>query len=257
MTRDRAQRKQSASLTIDGQEIPLTLRLNRRARRFIVRVDPATREVIVVSPSKRSTKIAVDFAREQTKWIAEQLASMPAPIPFLPDNIIPYRGVPHIIRHDALARRGVWQQPAPSFAGPLPEICVSGGADHVSRRVRDWLRKEARAQLAAHCLDHARALDLGSSRISVRDTKSRWGSCSPTGDLSFSWRLILAPAFVLDYVAAHETAHRVHMNHSAAFWRVVERLVPRRQDEYDWLNEYGNDLHRFGANMPEYLSQES
>ena len=255
MTRDRTQHKQTASLTIDGREVPLTVRLNPRARRFIVRVDPATREVIVVSPSKRSTQIAVDFAREQSRWIADQLASMPAPIPFLPGNIIPYQGASHIIRHEALARRGVWRQPAPSFTSRLPEICVSGGPAHVSRRVRDWLRKQARSQLAARCLDHSRAFDLGPSRISLRDTKTRWGSCSPTGALSFSWRLILAPAFVLDYVAAHETAHRIHMNHSTAFWRVVERLAPRRQDADEWLDIYGNDLHRFGADIPQYVSE--
>ena len=90
------------------------------------------------------------------------------------------------------------------------------------------------------------ALGVKVKRLSIRDQSSRWGSCTSAGSLSFSWRLILAPPYVLDYLAAHEVAHLVEMNHSARFWRVVGRVCGHVERAKTWLDTHGNDLHRYG-----------
>ena len=126
-------------------------------------------------------------------------------------------------------------------------ICVAGDAPHVSRRAGDFLKREAKRDLEAACRRYAEAAGVKIKRITVRDQSSRWGSCSTTGVLSFSWRLILAPPFVLDYLAAHEVAHLVEMNHSRRFWRLVERLCPGMQRAKAWLDAHGTDLHRYGT----------
>ena len=118
--------------------------------------------------------------------------------------------------------------------------------EHIDRRVHDFLKREARRDLHKAALAYAEALGVRVKRLSIRDQSSRWGSCTSAGSLSFSWRLILAPPFVLDYLAAHEVAHLVEMNHSSRFWRVVARVCPSVERAKRWLDTYGNDLHRYG-----------
>lgn len=227
------------AVMIGGRTVPLTLRLNRRARRLILKVDVTTGEVVAVAPSERLLRTAPAFAARHAGWISRKLAEVPERICFAPDTVIPLRGVPAPIRHTPHARRGVW------FDGGANEICVSGRAEHVGRRVADWLKRQARADLTARALIHAAAIGLRPLRITVRDTKSRWGSCSQDGALSFSWRLILAPAAVLDYVAAHETVHLKHMNHGPDFWALLHLLVPDTDRCEAWLREEGPQLHRY------------
>jgi predicted metal-dependent hydrolase len=124
---------------------------------------------------------------------------------------------------------------------------VAGEAPHVARRVRDYLKREAKRELEAASRRYAEQLDVKIKRVSVRDQASRWGSCSTTGMLSYSWRLILAPPFVLDYLAAHEVAHLVEMNHSRSFWRIVGRICPNTARAKTWLDSHGADLHRYGV----------
>jgi predicted metal-dependent hydrolase len=123
---------------------------------------------------------------------------------------------------------------------------VAGAEPHVPRRVRDYLKREAKADLEIASKRAAGVLGVSLKRVSIRDQSSRWGSCSTTGVLSYSWRLILAPPFVLDYLAAHEVAHLVEMNHSRAFWRVVARICPDMDRAKTWLDAHGTALHRFG-----------
>ncbi len=126
------------------------------------------------------------------------------------------------------------------------EIRVAGRPEHMARRVRDWLRGEARRRIEP--VTAARAAEIGRSvtRITIRDQKSRWGSCAPGGRLSFNWRLVLAPGWVLDYVVAHEVAHLVEANHSAAFWQIVERLDGNAAEARNWLRRHGLALQRYG-----------
>jgi predicted metal-dependent hydrolase len=126
-------------------------------------------------------------------------------------------------------------------------LCVAGDAPYISRRVHDFLKREAKHDLEAASRRATQALGIVFRRVSVRDQRSRWGSCSSSGVLSFSWRLIMAPPFVLDYLAAHEVAHLVEMNHSRRFWRIVTGIYPDVSRAKSWLDAHGADLHRYGA----------
>ena len=179
-------------------------------------------------PSRSSLKAAREFAERHAAWIGARLARLPEPVAFEPRAVTPLRGVDHRIVHRPGERGVVWLEA--SERGPL--ICVSGERPHVARRVTDFLKREARKDLEAAVARHSKQLGVKPRRIVLRDTVSRWGSCSSTGGLNFSWRLILAPPFVLDYLAAHEVAHIVHMNHSAAVLEAraapASRHRPRR-----------------------------
>lgn len=226
-------------LKIDGQMLEVSLRLNPRARRMIVKVNPATGEVVVTAPTRRGLAHALDFARGEKAWIAGQLAKVPGPVTLVPGAVVPFRGKPHEIRAAARGPAPVWREDG--------VIWVRGARAHASRRVLDFLKREARTLFEAKALEYAAQLDRRPSRITVRDTASRWGSCSQARALSFSWRLILAPDFVLDYVVAHEVAHLREMNHSARFWAHVRTIVPELDAPQDWLKSHGRELQRYAA----------
>ena len=178
------------------------------------------------------------------EWVRVRLVRLPQPVPFGADALVPVRGIPHRIAHCPDARGTVWTA---SGADGTPTLCVAGEAPHVARRVQDFLKREARQDLAEAVRRYAAALGVSIGRLTLRDTASRWGSCSARGDLSFSWRLVMAPPFVLDYLAAHEVAHRLEMNHGPRFWRLVEQVCPHRREAEAWLRRHGSDLHRYGA----------
>jgi predicted metal-dependent hydrolase len=228
-------------LKIDGRLLEVRVRLNPRARRMIVKVNPATGEVSVTAPTRRGLSAALDFARGEREWIAGQIAKAPGPVPLCTGATIPFLGRPHEI---CAAARG----PAPVWADN-GAIWVRGREAHAPRRVLDFLKREARRAFEARVLDHAARLGVKPSRITVRDTASRWGSCSSGRALSFSWRLILAPDFVLDYVVAHEVAHLREMNHSPRFWAHVKSLAPGMDAAQDWLKANGRDLQRYGVKI--------
>ncbi|MES2471849.1 MAG: SprT family zinc-dependent metalloprotease [Pseudomonadota bacterium] len=226
-------------LKIDGQMLEVKVRLNPRARRMIVKVHPATGEVSVTAPSRRGLAVALEFARGETAWISGQLAKVAGPVALAPGAVIPFKGVPHEIRACAKGPAPVWREEG--------IIWVRGREAHAPRRVLDFLKREARALFEERSLAHAARLNAKPSRITVRDTTSRWGSCSSTRSLSFSWRLILAPHFVLDYVVAHEAAHLREMNHSPRFWAHVRSLVDDLDGPQDWLKAHGRELQRYAA----------
>jgi predicted metal-dependent hydrolase len=226
-------------LKIDGRLLEVRVRLNPRARRMIVKVNPATGEVSVTAPTRRGLSAALDFARGEHDWIAGQLAKAPGPVHLSIGASFPFQGRMHEI---AAAARGL----APVWADN-GMIWVQGRAAHAPRRVLDFLKREARKACEARVLDHAARLCVKPSRITVRDTVSRWGSCSSGRALSFSWRLIMAPDFVLDYVVAHEVAHLREMNHSPRFWAHVRHLVPDMKLAQDWLRTNGRELQRYGV----------
>ncbi|MFD0937353.1 M48 family metallopeptidase, partial [Methylobacterium trifolii] len=163
-------------------------------------------------------------------------------VTFAPDAVLPLRGVPHRIVHRASSSGATRVEPA----SPDPAISVSCGEAHVARRVRDYLSLEARRDLLVSVERYTAALGQGPKRITVRDTRSRWGSCTARGELNFSWRLILAPPLVLDYLVAHEMAHLREMNHSNRFWTLVGDLCPNVDEAEAWLKRNGAALHRYG-----------
>ncbi|MGP9820922.1 M48 family metallopeptidase [Salinarimonas sp. NSM] len=222
----------------------VVLKRSARARRLTLRVSSATGEVVLTIPARTALATAERFARDHAGWIAGRVARLPGRVAFEDGVEVPLRGVPHRI----VATGG---RRAPARIGQdstgTPAILVSGDADLVAKRVAELLMREARADLAAAVARHTATLGIPAKRLTLRDTRSRWGSCSARGHLSFSWRLIFAPPFVLDYLAAHEVAHLKEMNHSARFWRLTERLCPRTEEAEAWLARHGAGLHRWGA----------
>jgi hypothetical protein len=231
-------------IAFDGAVYQVRLQRHRQARRYTLRVQSTTRDVVLTMPPRGNIKDARAFAQKHDSWIASRLKRLPQPAPFRHGTMIPLRGEPHRIEHRPGKRGTVWIELGDDGSRAL---CVAGDAPHVARRVRDYLKREAKRDLEAVSRRAADALGVKIKRVSIRDQSSRWGSCSTTGVLSYSWRLILAPPFVLEYLAAHEVAHLVEMNHSRAFWRVVTRIYPNLSRAKTWLNLHGADLHRYGA----------
>jgi predicted metal-dependent hydrolase len=231
---------QLIEIAFDGVIYPIQLRRHRQARRYTLRVQAASRAIVLTMPLRGSVKEARAFAERNGGWIAARLKRLPQAIPFGDGLELPLRGVAHRIVHRA-TRGTVWIEP-----GEPPLLCVSGNAEHLARRVRDYLKREAKRELEIASRHYAAMLGVTVKRVSVRDQTSRWGSCTAAGVLSYSWRLILAPPHVLDYLAAHEVAHLVEMNHSRKFWRVVAGICPDWQRAKTWLNAHGTALHRYG-----------
>jgi predicted metal-dependent hydrolase len=237
---------QAIEVIFDKSIYIVRLRRHRQARRYTLRIAAATREVILTIPPRGTLKEAREFAQKHGGWIAARLGRLPEAIRFAHGVVVPVRGVPHRIAHRRGVRGTVWIESDDACERLL---CVAGEAPHIDRRIGDFLRREARRDLDAASLRFAAVLGVRVRRVAVRDQASRWGSCSTAGGLSYSWRLILAPSFVLDYLAAHEVAHLAEMNHSSRFWRLVQRLCPDHQRAKVWLDVHGTDLHRYG--LPE------
>jgi predicted metal-dependent hydrolase len=231
-----------------GETFRVSLKRISSARRLTLRVRMATRDVVLTMPPRSSLASARSFVERHAAWIGVRLQRLPEPLPFGAGATVPIRGVMHRIVHRPESRGTVWLEPTRKEAGEdsLPSLCVCGAAPYMARRVQDFLMREARRDLEAAAFRHAAKLGVMPRRITLRDTTSRWGSCSSTGSLNFSWRLILAPSFVLDYLAAHEVAHLVHMNHSASFWKVVGKLSEHVDRAEAWLKANGAGLLRYG-----------
>jgi predicted metal-dependent hydrolase len=242
---DKKKNGELITLHVDTQEIPVFLTEPARARRLSLRVDPIQGHIVLVKPRRSSRAAAITFALNMAPWIAARLAELAPPIPFLDGVTVPILGLPHTIHHCPDARRGVWKE-----AGGL---YVSGAADHLSRRVHDWFKAEARREITPIAQAYAQRLGKAIIAISLRDTRSRWGSCTADGKLSFSWRLIMAPLNVIHYVVAHEVAHLCELNHSPRFWHTVDQLIDDRIVPTAWLKLHGGDLHRYGL---EYVTQD-
>jgi predicted metal-dependent hydrolase len=234
---------QTIQIVFDRAIYPVRVRRHRQARRYTLRINAASREVILTIPPRGSVREAKEFAQKHGGWIAARLHRLPEAKPFAEGIVVPLRGVGHRIVHRPGVRGTVWPETTDTGEALL---CVAGQAPHINRRVSDYLRREALRDLEAASGQAAEALGVTIKRISVRDQSSRWGSCSTTGVLSYSWRLILAPPFVLNYLAVHEVAHLIEMNHSSRFWRLVNRTCADAHRAKVWLDVHGSDLHRYG-----------
>lgn len=235
---------ESLELDFGGETVPVRIRRNGQARKLTLRVRAATRDVVLTTPPHVSLAAIFDFANRHREWVHTRLGRLPDIVPFVAGAMVPLRGVPHRLIHEPDKRGTVW--PGESD-GDGPTLHVAGDEPHMARRVEDFLKREARQDLVEAVGRHATALEVKIGRITLRDTASRWGSCSSRGDLSFSWRLILAPPLVLDYLAAHEVAHRLELNHSPRFWQLVEQIFPAREQAEAWLRMQGASLHRYGG----------
>lgn len=228
----------AAEIALAGRRVPLKLRRSKRARRMLLKLDIGSGGVELVLPPRATEAQAWHFLDQSTGWLSQHLPSLSPPVPFTDGAEIPLLGREYRIRWIAERRAAVRR-----VGG---EILVGGAIEHLNRRVLDWLKAEAKREIQARVEILAARVGKRPARITLRDTKSRWGSCSSGGTLSFSWRLILAPEPVLDYVVAHEVAHLVEMNHGPRFWRLVSSLARQADEAREWLRTLGPALHRYG-----------
>ncbi len=223
-----------------GDTLPVTFVRSGRARRVSLRVDVARRRILLTAPLRMSRATAIGFAETQAGWIAARLKRLPERRPFADGAEVPLFGKLHVIRHRIDVRGTVWRE--------ADEIHVAGQAEHLPRRLRDWLTAELRGRLIPLVHDKARRVERPVKRVTLRDSRSRWGSCGPDGGLSFSWRLVFAPPEVLDYLVAHEVAHLVHLNHGPRFWGLTETLCDGPMDPpRAWLRANGETLLQYGS----------
>lgn len=247
MTGRRASGSQPAKArSVELEEIGAQLEVRRHpgARRLTLRVSRTRRAVIVTLPLQCDLDEAGTFLNRHIDWVRARLDSLPHQVPFEDGAAMPLRGEPHTIAFTGRIDSRLIAIDGQRSSRPL--INVPGSKDLAATRLTRWLFDEARRDLEVSVARHARLLSLKARRIAVRDQTSRWGSCSTTGALSFSWRLVMAPPFVLDYVAAHEVAHLSEMNHGPGFWALVRRICPEFETAKYWLQVRGPDLHRYG-----------
>jgi len=228
----------TATVEVAGRCVNVAVRRNPRARRLYLRIDPVRADVVLVLPRGVGLQEGLRFAHDRQGWLAGRLAAMPAHMPFVDGVTIPFLGESLTIRHDAAGR------------GPVRrsgnELRVGGQSEHLARRVRDWLKTQARTVLASRSRVYAERVGRPIARVRIGDPKSRWGSCSARGGLAYSWRLVLAPLEVMDYVVAHEVAHLVEHNHGRRFWALVDMLTGTSHAGRAWLRRNGNTLLRYG-----------
>lgn len=216
-------------------EVRVRVARSPRARRFTLRLETGGGAVLTTPPHVPGPECEA-FVRSHTGWLRKALAHQPPPVTVTHGVTLPVAGVPTPVAVLPGKRR------APSLqAGTL----VLQGAGAEGKRIAQWLKLRARDALQPAVHRYAGELGRSVTRVALRDTKSRWGSCSTTGTVSFSWRLAMAPPEVLEYVAAHEAAHLAEMNHSPAYWALVDRLMPDWKRRRDWLKREGRGLHRY------------
>lgn len=224
----------------------VTLKVHRRARRVSLRLDRARGEIIATAPSARRLSEAAAFARERAGWIAERIAELPEVAPIAPGMILHVFG--ETVRLEAGTGRARWLAATEHYPA---RICAMGEGEGYARAVILVLKKRALEVLTARTAHYAGLLGAPTPKVAVADAKGRWGSCRPgragrPGSIRYSWRLALAPFAVADYVAAHECAHLLELNHGPKFWAHVKALVGEARPHRDWLRAEGARLHAFG-----------
>ncbi len=228
---------EAEQIMLPGGPVPVQWRRNARARRISLRIHPKGAAVVVTLPPRGSRAAGMRLLLENAGWVADRLAALPTRTSFEAGASVPLHGLDHQIAH----------QPGMHGARIVDQtIQIGGDPEFLARRVADFLRAEARRSIGAIAIAKADRLGIRPRRISIKDTSSRWGSCTARRDLAFSWRLVMAPIFVQDYVAAHEVAHFAHMNHSDAFWRQVAALTDHTDAAVAWLQREGPRLMRIG-----------
>jgi predicted metal-dependent hydrolase len=232
-------RRALRALSVPIPDIPVRYVIRPRSRRVSLRVDAAKREAVVVLPRARDKKRADKLIRDKSDWLNAHWQALPPALPFVAGGRIFLRG--EMVELGREAGRG----PAREEEGALFIPCPKGAS--FAGRTRRALIALARENLSRQASFHAHALGTQFSAMTVRDTNSRWGSCSATGRLNFSWRLICAPFDVLDYVCAHEVAHLIEHNHGPQFWALVEKQVGAAKAPRRWLRENASNLFAVGA----------
>lgn len=220
----------------------LKLRMSKRAKKIALRLDNKGHEIHLVVPERASMHKAYHFAKTHEGWIKEKLDSLPAPLPFIDGAVIPLFGedITLDIYSDTTLKTS-------SIDLNNKTLSIKTNKDDPSSRITRFLKEQARSKLSDLACKKAAQIKKPVKAIHVRDTKSRWGSCSPDGTLSFSWRIIFAPYEAFDYLVAHEVAHLIHKNHGPQFWALCEDLCLDYKTGKNWIRSHGHTLMRYGA----------
>ena len=237
-----APRPDYCEIEIDGEPVRVALSWSPRASRYTLRLRGSVREPVATIPARGDLAEAKRFIERHAGWLKARLDALPAATPLVDGALVPLRGVMLTLRHRP--GRGVVHVEG---VGENALLVVPGDAAHSARRVTDFLKREARADFEAATRCHAAALGVTVKAIRLGDPASRWGSCSTTGTIAYSWRVVMAPPYVLDYLVAHEVAHLKEMNHSPRFWKLVRQLCPGMDAAKSWLTHHGASLHAIGA----------
>ncbi len=222
-----------------GRRRELIVRRSALARRMRLSVDPRDGNVKLSLPRRAGLRHALEWVEERRDWVEAELARLPPPTPILPGETIPIEGEPHIIDWRAELSRTVRREPG--------RLIIGGPPDLLQARILRWFRKEALAVLVRDTEEMASKAGVSIGRVSIGDPMSRWASCSSKGDIRYSWRLILMPPDVRRAIVAHEVAHRIHMNHGAAFHATEAMLFGREpKAETRWLRSNSARIHALG-----------
>ena len=238
MTIPEAQRVSHSVSLSDGRRIDLNIRRSGRARRISLQMSDIDGSVELVLPSRAAVADALDFARTQVGWIERRLKRVRSAVPFTDGAVVPHLGTSLRIHHTDAGVGGVRR------ANDL--LMVQGRSEDIPTRIHRWFRDQAAREIGWRVGAKTNIVGRRCNRVTIRDPRTRWGSCSQLGNLNFSWRLIMAPEHVLDYVVAHEVAHLVEMNHGPRFWAHVAELCEQPADARSWLRRHAAELHRYG-----------
>ena len=246
MGRTKTSRSQrSEALKVEGLPAPVEIRRHPTARRMTLRVSRTKHAVIMTVPLQCNLVDAGNFLHSHLDWVRRHLGAVPQPVSLECGEVVPFRGRPHRIVFNGERGADYTVRAEEASGTATPRLVVAGTREGAARRLANWLSQQAAKDLDARVQFHAARLGVKPKQIVLRDQSSRWGSCSTTRVLSFSWRLILAPPSVLDYVAAHEVAHLAQMNHGPKFWALVAKTMPQMDQARAWLRVFGMDLHRY------------
>jgi predicted metal-dependent hydrolase len=223
-------------------DAPIRILRHPRARRMRLAVDPASGDVRLTLPPRASAKAGMAWAAEKADWIAAQRARLPRPVPFAPGATVPLADEELVID---------WHADRPRTVRREGDRLICGGpADGLARRVTSWLKAEALRRLREDSACFAARAGVSLAGVAIGDPRARWGSCSGAGAIRYSWRLILAPGFVRRATAAHEVAHRLHMDHSPAFHAAVARILgDDPAPAMAWLRRNGASLYWIGRSV--------
>ena len=225
--------------TFDYQKhfgFPIKITKSSRAKRLTIRIDEKNHCPSLTIPKGCSQKQAVKFVDANKDWILNMMARLPQAKNFCNGDTISFFGKNYIINQTHAQKGGCFED---------NYIKIGGQPEFLNRRVTDFLKEQTLEKLSKLTLEKAKILNCHVSGVSIKDTKSRWGSCSTLGNINYNWRICMAPSYVIDYLVSHEVSHLLHPDHSASFWQTVETLCPNYKEGRHWLKIKGKDLYKY------------
>lgn len=218
-------------------DFPLKVIKSPRAKRLTLRIDNKDRIPVLSLPNRCSAQKAIDFICVHEDWIKQTLENLPQSQFFVSGSTISLFGKEITIQH----------APEKKWGARIEDniLYVSGDSEFTHRRVKDFIKKEARNKFLKLSQKTAAKIGCCVNDVTIKDTKSRWGSCSSLNNINYNWRLALAPQYVINYIVAHEVSHLLHQDHSSDFWECVASLCPQHEKGQNWLKEHGRELYVF------------